>query len=178
MRTIFTLTLILLVAAFAVAQQGTTSPSAPDANSPMQNPSQARPGLPSGQSATPDQASPMGGTDMVEGCLGGSNPNYTVTDKSGKSYQILVPQGADASPLAKHIGESVRVEGTIDSAAKSDSAAAPDSGAAPGASPGTASSRSIHAMRIGRGTSTCPTAGPSSSPKPGGSSTPPTPPSQ
>lgn len=168
MRNTFILCLILLTAAFVVAQQGAAPSTAPDANGQMQNPgmqnpSQSRPGMPAGQAGTPDQAAPAGGSDMIEGCLGGSNPNFTVTDKSGTSYQILIPQGADASPLAKHIGESVKVEGTLDSAAKS--ASAPDSGSAPGATPGNGA-RSIHAMRIGRGTTTCSAGSSTPAPKP------------
>lgn len=172
MRTIITVILVLLVAAFAVAQD-TTNPGAASSQAPGQ---MQQPGTTPGQRpGTPDQAAPSSpmdrapasAGDMIEGCLGGSNPNYTVTDKSGKTYQILIPQGADASPLAKHIGESIQVEGTVDKAAKSDSAVAPDSSAAPGASPGAAasSSRSIHAVRIGRGTGTCP-AGSSTTQKP------------
>lgn len=174
MRSTFILCLILLVAAFAVAQDTTIPSTAPGEQPQTQSqqpgmPSQSqRPGMPPDQ-ATPPSAmdrAPMTGGDMIEGCLGGSNPNYTVTDKAGNTYQLLIPQGADASPLAKHIGESVQVEGSVDkSAAKSTPATPPDSSAAPGASPGTAATRSIHAMRIGRGTGTCP-AGSSAAPKP------------
>jgi len=82
----------------------------------------------------------MGGADMIEGCLGGSNPNYTVTDKAGTTYQLDIPKGADASVLAKHIGESVQVQGSVES-------------------------HSIHVARIGKGSSSCPGSS-STTPKP------------
>lgn len=156
MRSTIVLTLILLVAAFAVAQ-APTSPSAPAGQSQthqMQKPTD--PGMPSGQAPSansPSAAAPMGGTDMVEGCLGGTNPNFTVTDKAGTTYQIVVPQGADASVLAKHIGESIQVQGSLDNPGSASSAA----GSAAGA-------HAIRASRIGRGSTTCP--GSASTPKP------------
>ncbi|HKC70535.1 MAG TPA: hypothetical protein VKB60_02875 [Terriglobales bacterium] len=59
----------------------------------------------------------------MQGCLGGSGNNFTVTDKGGTSYQLQLPAGANASALKPHIGEEVRVEGDSASASGSNSAA-------------------------------------------------------
>jgi hypothetical protein len=66
----------------------------------------------------------------VQGCLGGSGNAFTVTDKSGTSYQLQLPAGADASNLKPHIGEEVRVEGTTSNGSGANSAAS-TSGSAP-----------------------------------------------
>ena len=169
MRKTIILTMLLLVSAWAVAQD-TTNPSAAGTS---QSQDQSRPASPS--QASPRQATPdapaghsaMGSGNIIEGCLGGTNPNYTVTDKSGTSYSLIIPAGADASVLSKHIGESVQVEGEVDnSGSKSDSAAAPGSVAAPGSSAssssaasGAAGGQGIRVSRIGRGTSQCPASG-------------------
>jgi hypothetical protein len=144
MRTIFTVILVLLVATFAVAQQDTNPSSVPGSQSqqpgtmPGQTQSQ-RPGTMPDQAAPPSMSAAAG--DVIEGCLGGSSPNYTVTDKAGTTYQLQIPQNADASVLAKHIGESVQVKGTLDQ---------------PSATPGASSAHSIRVAQIGKGTGTCP----------------------
>ena len=144
MRSTLVITLILLVAAFAVAQEP-TSPSAPG-----QSPTQTQnPTMPD-QARTP--APPAAAGDVIEGCLGGSHPNYTVTDKSGTAYQLQIPEGADASVLAKHIGESVAVQGTVDSAGTSSKADSTAGAAAAGA-------HTIKVVRIGKGSSSCPGSG-------------------
>ena len=168
MRSTLVITLILLVAAFAVAQQEPTSPSAPAG----QSQTQSQPGNPAGQASpgSPSAMAPMG-SDMIEGCLGGSNPNYTVTDKAGTTYQLDIPKGADASVLAKHIGESVQVQGSLDnpgSAASSSTSASGSTSSASTSPSSTAGTHSIHVARIGKGSSSCP----------GSSSTTPKPPSK
>jgi hypothetical protein len=44
----------------------------------------------------------------VQGCLQGSNGSFTLTDKSGTTYEI---QG-DTSTLAEHLGHEVQITGT------------------------------------------------------------------
>jgi len=44
----------------------------------------------------------------VEGCVGGSAGSYTLTDASGKTYQLA----GDTSKLAEHVGHQVQVSGT------------------------------------------------------------------
>jgi hypothetical protein len=56
---------------------------------------------------------------VVEGCLGGTSPNFTVTTTAGQTYKLVIPQGADASQLTPHVGESVAVMGTLANASSS-----------------------------------------------------------
>ena len=142
MRSTIVLTLILLVAAFAVAQQDPAAPGAPGQSpSQAQSPSQQqRPNLPQSDAPAP----PAAAGNIIEGCLGGSNPNFNITDKGGTKYELLIPQGADASVLTKHVGESVQVQGAVDAADSSNSAAAAPVGG-----------HSIRVAKIGKGTGTC-----------------------
>jgi hypothetical protein len=48
------------------------------------------------------------GGDWVEGCLGGSDGNYTLTDQSGTSYRLT----GDTAKLSEHIGHEVKISGT------------------------------------------------------------------
>jgi hypothetical protein len=110
MRKTLLLTLILLVfAAWAVAQQGTASPSAPTNPQPSQ------------------QAVP--GENVTVGCLGGSGGNFTVTDKAGTTHQLQLPPNADTAKLNQHVGEEVRVTGTNSPASSSAAGSAPSAGA-------------------------------------------------
>ena len=148
MRNKLVLSLVLLVSlAWAVAQQQSTSPSTPAPDTGQQT--QSAPSTPS----TPDQnrtpgapsagaMSPNGEPDVIEGCLGGTAPNFTVTDNTGKSYKLDIPAGADPSVLTKHVGESVQVMGAVNGGS---SAGATD----------TKSGSSIAVQRIGRGKGTC-----------------------
>jgi hypothetical protein len=66
-----------------------------------------------GQTAqTPESAqsgNATSGQKTIEGCLQGSNGNYTLTDSSGMTYRL---QGND-SELTKHNGHEVRVTGSL-----------------------------------------------------------------
>jgi hypothetical protein len=44
----------------------------------------------------------------VQGCLQGSDGNYTLTEKSGRTYSLL----GDMSKLTAHIGHEVQITGT------------------------------------------------------------------
>ena len=169
MRNKLVLSLVLLVSlAWAVAQQQSPAPStpAPDTGQQTQN----APSTPS----TPDQhkapsapsaggMSASGEPDVIEGCLGGTAPNFTVTDANGKMYKLDIPAGADASVLTKHVGESVQVMGGV------------SGGSSSGASDTKAAGSSIAVQRIGRGKGTCSGASTGAGEK---STTPPTPPKQ
>jgi hypothetical protein len=50
---------------------------------------------------------------VTEGCLGGSDPNFTITDKAGTTYKLNIPPTADTSKLPQHVGESVQVAGNV-----------------------------------------------------------------
>jgi uncharacterized protein DUF5818 len=60
----------------------------------------------SAQAGSPTSGS--SGQTSVEGCLQGSNGSFTLTDKSGTTYQL---QG-DTSKLADHVGHEVQITGT------------------------------------------------------------------
>jgi hypothetical protein len=111
-KTLISTLILLALSAWVVAQQSPNSQNSPSTSpgttqSPgAQNPnSQSSPDNGQGAQSSASQNS-------VQGCLGGSGNNFTVTDKSGTSYQLQLPQGADANALKPHVGEEVRVEGT------------------------------------------------------------------
>jgi Protein of unknown function (DUF5818) len=49
----------------------------------------------------------QGKTETVQGCLQGSNGNYTLTDSSGNVYRLL----DHSNLLGEHVGHEVRVSG-------------------------------------------------------------------
>jgi len=119
MKKMLAITLFMLATlAWAAAQQpGTT----PDRNN-------QQPGSPPQAARAP----------VTEGCLGGSGPNFTLTDKAGSTYKLNIPPPADTSKLGQHIGEPVAVEGNVN---------------------GKAGNASIDVIGIRRGTGTCPATG-------------------
>jgi len=121
-KKILLLSIILLVSAtWVVAQSGTTPspnyPNGPSSSDQMGGQSsqggQDSQGM-SGQGSqgARSQTSPndngSGNPTQIEGCLAGSSGAYTLTDASGNTWQL---QGGDAQ-LSKHVGESVRINGT------------------------------------------------------------------
>jgi hypothetical protein len=142
MKNMFVVTLFMLATvAWAAAQQPgsaserssgrTTSPS-----SQAPSPTQSQPSTPGSadQSGSGDQEPNVA---VTEGCLGGSNPNYTITDKTGTTYKLNFPPNADASKLASHVGESVQVMGNVKDTGKAGNA-------------------SIDVRGVGRGAGKCP----------------------
>jgi len=138
MKNILVVTLFILATlAWAAAQQpGSASESS---SGP---PSSQAPGATQSQPSTPrsgDQAGSQGqrsNAPVTEGCLGGSNPNYTITDKTGTTYKLNLPPNADGSRLASHVGESVNVLGNVNTGKGGDA--------------------SIDVQGVGRGTGKCP----------------------
>ncbi len=154
MKNLLVITLFMLATlAWAAAQQPgsapepsngqTTPPSsqAPDAGqSQTPDAGQSQPATPS----SPDQAS---SAPITEGCLGGSDPNYTITDKSGTAYKLILPANANSASLASHVGESVRVKGDVKDSGKMGNS-------------------SIDVQAVGRGTGACPGSGSKDTPAP------------
>jgi hypothetical protein len=142
MKNILVMTLFVLATlVWAAAQQ---AGSATERNSGQTtSPSSQAPGATQTQPSTPgsaDQAGSRGqasNAPVTEGCLGGSAPNYTITDKTGTAYKLNMPPKADTSKLASHVGESVQVQGDVKDTGK----------------PGNAS---IDVQAVGRGTGNCP----------------------
>jgi hypothetical protein len=93
----------------------------------------------------------MGGGNSLEGCLGGSAGKYTVVDKAGTTYQLQLPAGADTSKLDAHLGQEIRVTGTMSNATDSTSSAA----AAGAARAGSAGQPSISVTKIDKIADTC-----------------------
>jgi hypothetical protein len=81
-------------------------------------------------SAAGQDASAAG--NSVEGCLGGSAGKFSIIDKAGTTYDLQLPATADSSKLNSHIGQEVRVSGSMNNA--KDSSAAGAAGAASSAS--------------------------------------------
>ena len=62
------------------------------------------------QPSDPGQNNSAKHTDetTIQGCLNGSGTSFTLTDKSGKAYQLE----GDASKLTDHVGHEVQLIGT------------------------------------------------------------------
>jgi hypothetical protein len=55
------------------------------------------------------------GSTTLQGCLGGSDGNFNLTDKTGTKYQL----SGDTSKMTAHVGHTVQVTGTSASGASS-----------------------------------------------------------
>ena len=115
---------LLLSSAWVVAQSGSTptAPDNPQSNQPSgasQQPDTSQ----SKQPATSDHAGHTGHT--VEGCITSVAGGYTLTDNSGKTYQLA----GDTSKLANEVGHWDQVSGPQDGG--SASSAASSAGAPP-----------------------------------------------
>lgn len=99
MRKLSLLAAVLLLSSAWVLAQNSTPPT-PDTQSPSsaQQPAQQ-----------PDTSQTASGehAQSVEGCVSGSAGNYTLTDASGKTYQLA----GDTSKLGDHVGHQVRITG-------------------------------------------------------------------
>jgi hypothetical protein len=96
MRKACLLAAILLLSVWAFAQ---TAPPAEQ----QSNPAQAA----ASQGSAADRAG-----STIEGCLAGSGGSFTLTDSSGKTYQL----DGDTAKLAEHVGHTLRISGSQKSA--------------------------------------------------------------
>jgi hypothetical protein len=102
MRKLFLLLSVLLLGAcWAAAQDSTSQPSSNPSDTSASTAS-------SGQTGSTNANGHM----TVEGCLSGSSGNYTLSDKSGNTYQLT----GDTAKLSEHVGHEVKVTGTSSSA--------------------------------------------------------------
>lgn len=109
MRFLQILAVLLLSVVWAAAQ--TASPTTPtETNNGTTSPGTATSDSGSKASTSSDtgMSQTNAGGDWVEGCLGGSDGNYTLTDQSGTSYRLT----GDTAKLSEHIGHQVKVSGT------------------------------------------------------------------
>jgi hypothetical protein len=161
MRKTFLITAILLLsAAWAVAQ---TSPSMPQSTTPGTSSTQSTSPSSTSPSQQPDTSSTTTQTTTtqttqtsndsntsIEGCLSGSAGNFTLTDQSGKTYQLA----GDTSKLSDHVGHQVRLMGTDNSSSASSSSSpsssSPSSGAGStaGSSSGTQSTFTVNKVKM------------------------------
>jgi uncharacterized protein YdeI (BOF family) len=95
------------------------------------------PQMGSGQTST-------GSHVTVEGCLSGSNGQYTLTDKQGTTYQLM----GDSSKLADHVGHEVKVTGSENTASASGTAGTAGGGA-------TASGQTLEVTSVKHISKTC-----------------------
>jgi len=185
-KILFLLFIVLLSAAWVAAQQSDSGPgnaSGQSSPSTTQPPSTAMPDAgsqtsPSTGAAPSDQQMPSaaGEGQVIEGCLGGAAPDFTVTDKAGTVYKLDIPKDADTTAVSAHIGESVKVRGMVSGAGalgseppaagsatatpapENPAAGSNPSASAPGAQ-AASNSPSIEVEQMLRGTSTCPAGG-------------------
>lgn len=165
---------LCLSAAWLMAQAPTSSgaPAGSSGQSTTQSAPAGQPASPGAQSGAAGQSAPGAvageGSDMaiVHGCLGGSNPNYTLTDTKGTTYKLVTPPAADVSVLAKHIGEPIAVMGKVNDAGASSGSSAKPTASASGVSGAASSQPNIQVARIGRGSGNCPASSGATSPKP------------
>ncbi|HEY1525510.1 MAG TPA: DUF5818 domain-containing protein [Candidatus Angelobacter sp.] len=157
--------ILLLSAVWAVAQ---TSPSTPPSTAPdtsSQQSTSPSSTSPSQQPATPDnstttqttttqtsQTSSDSGTS-IEGCLSGSAGNWTLTDQSGKTWQLA----GDTSKLSDHVGHQVRIMGTDNSGSASSTGGAASPSSASGAGSSAASQSTFTVKKVKMISSTCST---------------------
>ena len=152
MKNILVITLFMLATlAWAAAQQPDSAPE--QSSGQATSPSSQAPGAGQSQPSIPGSADQAGSRDqgsnatVTEGCLSGSDPNYTITDKTGTPYKLNLAANTNTSTLASHVGESVQVKGDVKDSAKAGNA-------------------SIDVQAIGRGTGNCPASGSKDTPSP------------
>ncbi len=127
--------ILLLSATWMVAQSSSSSSSSPSSSSQTSGTS-ATPGT-TGQSGSSSSQSGMSSTSStgsetsVQGCLTGSNGNYTLTDNAGTAYQLT----GDNSDLSKHVNEEVSVRGTQSGSASPSTSSSSASGSSNSTSP-------------------------------------------
>jgi uncharacterized protein DUF5818 len=93
--------ILLLSAAWLQAQQYPQAGSSPSS--------------PTSSSQSDSSQSGSASSQTVEGCLQGSDGNFTLTDKSGMTYQLA----GDTSKLTEHVGHEVQIKGSTSGAGAS-----------------------------------------------------------
>jgi hypothetical protein len=110
--------ILLLASAWVLAQSSTSPSSQYPSTAPSSAQSAAQDAQQSASQAAKDaqQTATQTGKDAanaatgnVEGCVGGSAGSYTLTDSSGKTYQL----SGDTSGLSDHVGHDVKVSGSM-----------------------------------------------------------------
>jgi hypothetical protein len=132
MPKMWTLALVLLISAAWLQAQESPSGSSQSGSS---------------QTAAGQTGSAGARQASVEGCLQGSNGNFTLTDSSGTTYQLE----GNTSKLSEHVGHEVQVTGTP-SKSSAGTGANSNSAMAPGESSG---SRTLTVEKVKHISKTC-----------------------
>jgi hypothetical protein len=100
---------LVLSSAWVIAQSGNRPPAAQDNSQYSQQPSgnQQQPDA----SQTKEPAATDHGARTIEGCVTSVAGGFSLTDNSGKTYQLA----GDTSKLASEVGHDVQVTGTEES---------------------------------------------------------------
>ena len=99
-------------------------------------------------------SSTTNGETMVQGCLQGSDGNYTLTSDAGTSYQL---QG-DTSKLKEHVGHEVQITGTpsgFGSAETQSSGTNPSTSTSSSASTGASTAHTLNVDKVKHVSKTC-----------------------
>jgi cytoskeletal protein RodZ len=122
--------ILLLSSVWAMAQTTPSSqPVNPGASSPSSTSPSQQPTAPDNSSTTTQTTTTQtsqtssDSSTTIEGCLSGAAGNWTLTDQSGKAWQLA----GDTSKLSDHVGHQVRIMGS--DASGSAAGANPSSGA-------------------------------------------------
>lgn len=163
--------ILLLSAVWAVAQTSpSSSPQSTTPDASQQQPTSPSSTSPSQQPATPDASSTSTQTTTtqttqtssnsntsIEGCLSGSAGNWTLTDQSGKTWQLA----GDTSKLSDHVGHQIRLMGTDNSSSasgsSSPSSSSPSSAGATGAGSSSGTQPTFTVNKVKMISSTCST---------------------
>jgi ABC-type phosphate transport system substrate-binding protein len=135
-RLLLLLSVLLLGACWAVAQDSTSQTSSNSSESSAS----------SGQNSSATAS----GATTVQGCLSGSSGNFTLTDKNGNTYQLT----GDTAKLSEHVGHEVKVTGTTSS-----SASAASGGSAAGTAGAAGNSQTLEVSSIKHVSKTCQSGG-------------------
>ncbi|HEY6308875.1 MAG TPA: DUF5818 domain-containing protein [Candidatus Angelobacter sp.] len=103
--------ILLLASAWMLAQNSTPPTSQYPSSAPSSAQSAAQDAQQAATQAGKDAA--HAATGNIEGCIAGSAGSYTLTDSSGKTYQLA----GDTAGLSDHVGHDVKVSGTMADAA-------------------------------------------------------------
>lgn len=162
MRKVYLITSILLLSSVWLMAQttpssstqqpttpSTTDQASPSATSPSQSTSTTT------QTTTTDTTQTSSNSSSIEGCLSGSAGSYTLTDTTGKTWQLA----GDTSKLTEHVGHDVRLTGSEGNsgASGSSSSAAGSSASSTGAGAGASGSQpTFTVQKVKMISSTCP----------------------
>lgn len=156
MRKVYLIASILLLSSVWLVAQSSPAqqPSSTDQSSPSSaSPSQSTPSTTTTQSTTTQTTETSNGTS-IEGCLAGSSGNYTLTDSTGKSWQLA----GDTSKLTEHVGHQVRLTGSEAGGAASAGGSSASAGSSAGAGASGSSGQSTFTVqKVKMVSSSCPT---------------------